>query len=66
MSDRDLIDAVAHFTGQDSHEIRRCSFTLTGPGHYDPEEAGRRTVAGSDPGRSGRDATSRWRAELAS
>jgi len=31
MSDRDLIDAVAHVTGEDSHEIRRRGFTLTGP-----------------------------------
>jgi hypothetical protein len=30
MSDRDLIDAVAHVTGEDSHEIRRRGFTLTG------------------------------------
>ena len=31
MSDRDLFDAVAHVTGEDSHEIRRRGFTLTGP-----------------------------------
>ena len=31
MSDIDLIDAVAHITGEDSHEIRRRGFTLTGP-----------------------------------
>ena len=31
MSDRDLIDAVAHVTGEDSHEIRRRGFMLTGP-----------------------------------
>ena len=31
MSDRDLIDAVAHVTGEDSHEIRRRGFVLTGP-----------------------------------
>lgn len=31
MSDRDLFDAVAHVTGEDSHEIRRRGFVLTGP-----------------------------------
>jgi hypothetical protein len=31
MSDSDLIDAVAHVTGEDSHEIRRRGFMLTGP-----------------------------------
>ena len=31
MSDRDLIDAVAQKTGEDSHEIRRRGFVLTGP-----------------------------------
>ena len=31
MSDRDLIDAVAQVTGEDSHEIRRRGFMLTGP-----------------------------------
>jgi hypothetical protein len=31
MSDLELIDAVAHKTGEDSHEIRRRGFTLTGP-----------------------------------
>jgi hypothetical protein len=31
MSDRELIDAVAHVTGEDSHEIRRRGFMLTGP-----------------------------------
>jgi hypothetical protein len=31
MSDRDLIDAVAHVTGEDSHVIRRRGFVLTGP-----------------------------------
>ena len=35
MSDRDLIDAVAQKTGEDSHEIRRRGFMLAGP-----EEAG--------------------------
>ena len=28
MSDRDLFDAVAHVTGEDSHEIRRRGFVL--------------------------------------
>jgi hypothetical protein len=39
MSDRDLIDAVAHVTGEDSHEIRRRGFVLTGPDDagLDPE-----------------------------
>jgi hypothetical protein len=39
MSDRDLIDAVAQKTGEDSHEIRRRGFTLTGPedADLDPE-----------------------------
>jgi hypothetical protein len=31
MSDRDLIDAVAQVTGEDSREIRRRGFVLTGP-----------------------------------
>ena len=31
MSDIDLIDAVAHVTGEDAHEIRRRGFMLTGP-----------------------------------
>ena len=31
MSDSDLIDAVALKTGEDSHEIRRRGFVLTGP-----------------------------------
>jgi hypothetical protein len=31
MSDRDLFDAVAQKTGEDSHEIRRRGFMLTGP-----------------------------------
>ena len=39
MSDSDLIDAVAQKTGEDSHEIRRRGFTLTGPDDagLDPE-----------------------------
>jgi len=39
MSDRDLIDAVAQKTGEDSHEIRRRGFMLTGPedSGLDPE-----------------------------
>jgi hypothetical protein len=37
MSDRDLIDAVAHKTGEDSHEIRRRGFMLTGPEDSGPE-----------------------------
>ncbi|MCE9630879.1 MAG: hypothetical protein K8S94_09240 [Planctomycetia bacterium] len=31
MSDSDLFAAVAHVTGEDSQEIRRRGFTLTGP-----------------------------------
>ena len=31
MSDIELIDAVAQKTGEDSHEIRRRGFVLTGP-----------------------------------
>ena len=31
MSDIELIDAVAHVTGEDAHEIRRRGFVLTGP-----------------------------------
>jgi hypothetical protein len=31
MSDFELIDAVARKTGEDSHEIRRRGFSLTGP-----------------------------------
>jgi hypothetical protein len=39
MSDRDLIDAVSLKTGEDSHEIRRRGFVLTGPedSGLDPE-----------------------------
>ena len=37
MSDRDLIDAVAQKTGEDSREIRRRGFTLTGPDDAGPE-----------------------------
>jgi hypothetical protein len=37
MSDRDLIDAVARKTGEDSHEIRRRGFMLTGPEDAGPE-----------------------------
>ena len=37
MSDRDLIDAVALKTGEDSHEIRRRGFVLTGPEDSGPE-----------------------------
>ena len=37
MSDRDLFDAVAHKTGEDSHEIRRRGFVLTGPEDAGPE-----------------------------
>ncbi len=39
MSDIELIDAVAHVTGEDSHEIRRRGFVLTGPDDagLDPE-----------------------------
>ena len=37
MSDRDLFDAVAHVTGEDSHEIRRRGFVLTGPDDTGPE-----------------------------
>jgi len=31
MSDSDLFNAVAHVTGEDSHEIRRRGFMLAGP-----------------------------------
>ena len=37
MSDSDLIDAVARKTGEDSHEIRRRGFMLTGPDDAGPE-----------------------------
>ena len=37
MSDSDLIDAVARKTGEDSHEIRRRGFALTGPDDTGPE-----------------------------
>ena len=37
MSDLELIDAVARKTGEDSHEIRRRGFTLTGPDDTGPE-----------------------------
>lgn len=37
MSDSDLFDAVAQKTGEDSYEIRRRGFTLTGPEDSGPE-----------------------------
>jgi len=37
MSDLELIDAVAHVTGEDSHEIRRRGFMLTGPDDAGPD-----------------------------
>ena len=37
MSDLELIDAVARKTGEDSHEIRRRGFVLTGPDDTGPE-----------------------------
>jgi hypothetical protein len=37
MSERDLITAVALKTGEDSHEIRRRGFVLTGPDDTGPE-----------------------------
>jgi hypothetical protein len=37
MSDSDLFDAVAKKTGEDSHEIRRRGFVLTGPDDTGPE-----------------------------
>ena len=37
MSDSDLFDAVAQKTGEDSHEIRRRGFVLTGPDVTGPE-----------------------------
>jgi hypothetical protein len=37
MSDSDLFDAVALKTGEDSHEIRRRGFMLTGPEDSRPE-----------------------------
>ncbi len=37
MSYLELIDAVAHITGEDSHEIRRRGFVLTGPEDSGPE-----------------------------
>jgi hypothetical protein len=37
MSDFELIDAVARKTGEDSHEIRRRGFMLTGPEDSGPE-----------------------------
>jgi hypothetical protein len=37
MSDRDLIDAVALKTGEDSHEIRRRGFSLAGPDDAGPD-----------------------------
>ena len=37
MSDHDLIDAVAQKTGEDSNEIRRRGFVLTGPDDAGPE-----------------------------
>ncbi len=37
MSDLELITAVARVTGEDSQEIRRRGFTLTGPDDTGPE-----------------------------
>ena len=37
MSDSDLFAAVAQKTGEDSHEIRRRGFVLTGPDDAGPE-----------------------------
>ena len=37
MSDRDLFDAVAHVTGEDSQEIRRRGFMLAGPDDAGPD-----------------------------
>ena len=37
MSDLELIDAVAHVTGEDANEIRRRGFVLTGPDDADLE-----------------------------
>jgi len=37
MNDSDLFDAVAQKTGEDSHEIRRRGFVLTGPDDTGPE-----------------------------
>ena len=37
MSDSDLFAAVAHVTGEDSHEIRRRGFMLTGPDDASPD-----------------------------
>jgi len=37
MSDRDLFDAVARKTGEDSHEIARRGFVLTGPEDSDSD-----------------------------
>jgi hypothetical protein len=37
MSDRDLFDAVAQKTGEDSHEIRRRGFSLAGPDDAGPD-----------------------------
>lgn len=37
MSDSDLFDGVARKTGEDSHEVRRRGFALTGPADSGPE-----------------------------
>jgi hypothetical protein len=37
MSDLELFDAVAQKTGEDSHEIRRRGFVLTGPDDSGPD-----------------------------
>ncbi len=37
MSDSDLFAAVAHKTGEDSHEIRRRGFMLAGPEDSGPD-----------------------------
>ena len=44
MSDLELIDAVAHVTGEDAHEIQRRGFVLTGP-----DDSGEHAADASDP-----------------
>ena len=54
LSDLELIDAVAHVTGEDSHEIRRRGFMLTGP--EDPATSGARiTTKSAEQAASGAD-----------
>jgi hypothetical protein len=50
MSDLELIDAVAHVTGETQHEIRRRGFVLAGPEDSGAEAQAQREEAGGKSG----------------